>query len=282
MRQRVTAAASSRIESELASREQSSATQESFLRRFVCNQLFVVNNHHSFQPGPLVYISLDDPDGEAPFTHVFGVELNNNGFGTNTLIVRARILSGSTTLIYTTTVLASLDKTSEKNMLEFGFVGQIRQFSFISACLMSAENDDFYHAIVRVNDMKNEFAYHRILITNASDPTISRLIWFGKLKCAKSRMLFFSPIVFLEKYFVYARTTDKKLALLQFYKCEHEDKNVEWNFKSAATDWRKYTTEGEAAQLGCLPNYMNASAICASHKLYAFYIFVNCALRTQF
>ena len=73
----------SRIESELASREQSSATQESFLRRIVCNRSFVVNIHYLFQPGPLVYISLDDPDGGAPFTHVFGVELNENGFDTN-------------------------------------------------------------------------------------------------------------------------------------------------------------------------------------------------------
>ena len=60
--------------------------------------------------------------------------------------------------------------------------------------------------------------------------------------------------------------SDKKLGSLQFYNCEHENKTVTWNFTSAATNWREYATEGEAAQLGCSPSYMSAPTVCAEHK----------------
>ena len=86
---------------------------------------------------------------------------------------------------------------------------------------------------------------------------------------------------FLVNHFL-SESNNKTLAYLQYGPCEHEDRDVEWNFKSAATDWRDYETEGEAAQLGCSPRYLNASAVCAMHKSYVVHIFVFCTLRAQF
>ena len=173
LRQRATVvtAISSRIERESASRERSLATRATFLRRFVSNRFFVFNNHHPlFQPGPLVYISLDDPDGGAPFTHVFGVELNKNGFGTNTLIVRTRIDSDAAMITYTTMTLAALDTSIEEFTITFSGsgIGLIVQFSIISACKKN-EDDRFFHAIIFVRNIENKSSYLSAEIRNAHD-----------------------------------------------------------------------------------------------------------------